>query len=152
MVTKEQLTKAAKLRDEGATWNAIREATGTKLGSSGWFRAWEKENIPHRPAKEKIVTDQPTAKERKAATAKAKAEAKPAPKAKAQPKVKRAPQKGAAKTKLSEAVKAANVRGKKVAPKGGVVSKEQVIAGWEHLSPAEQEGFRQMGISPEEAK
>jgi hypothetical protein len=80
MVTKEQLTKAAKLRDEGATWNAIREATGTKLGSSQFFRAWEKENIAHRPAKEKIVTDQPTADEKRKATAKAKAESKPAPK------------------------------------------------------------------------
>lgn len=52
-VTKAQLTKAAKLRDEGATWNAIREATKTKLGSSAWFRAWEREGIAHRPAGEK---------------------------------------------------------------------------------------------------
>lgn len=51
-VTKAQLTKAAKMRDEGATWNAIREATKTKLGSSAWFKAWEANGIPHRPAGE----------------------------------------------------------------------------------------------------
>lgn len=61
-VTKAQLTKAAKLRDEGATWNAIREATGTKLGSSAWFKAWETNGIAHRPAGEpKPKADEPAA-------------------------------------------------------------------------------------------
>lgn len=46
--TKAQLTKAAKMRDEDAS----REATKTKLGSSAWFRAWERDGIAHRPAGE----------------------------------------------------------------------------------------------------
>ena len=50
VLTKAQLKKAAKLRAEGATWNAIREATGTRLGSSSWFRRWEEAGIDHIPA------------------------------------------------------------------------------------------------------
>ena len=53
-VTKAQLTKAAKMRAEGATWNAIREATGSRLGSSGWFRAWEREGIEHIAAGQRV--------------------------------------------------------------------------------------------------
>jgi hypothetical protein len=53
-VTKAQLVKAAKLRGEGATWAAIRTATGTKLSSSAWFRAWEKAEIEHVPAGERV--------------------------------------------------------------------------------------------------
>lgn len=49
-ITKQQLESAAKLRAGGATWNAIREATKTKLGSSQFFRAWEREGIDHAPA------------------------------------------------------------------------------------------------------
>ena len=49
-LTKKQLEQAAKLRSEGATWNAIRAKFGVKLGSSGWFRAWEREGIEHIPA------------------------------------------------------------------------------------------------------
>ena len=52
--SRETLVKAATLRAEGATWNAIREATGTKLGSSSWFRAWEREGIDHIPAGERV--------------------------------------------------------------------------------------------------
>lgn len=52
-VTREQLEQAAQLRGEGATWNAIRQATGAKLGSSGWFRAWEREGIEHAPPGQK---------------------------------------------------------------------------------------------------
>ena len=49
-LTKTQLERAAKLRDDGATWDGIRKALGVKLGSSAWFRAWEREGIEHRPA------------------------------------------------------------------------------------------------------
>ena len=49
-VTREQLEAAAKLRDHGATWNEIREATGIKLGSTAWFRYWEREGIDAPPA------------------------------------------------------------------------------------------------------
>lgn len=63
--SKDVLTKAAKLRAEGATWNAIREATGTKLGSSSWFRAWEREGIDHIPAGERLKpkADKPVAEQ-----------------------------------------------------------------------------------------
>src|SRR3954471_10933881 len=54
-VTREQLVQAAKLRAEGATWDQIREATGAKLGSSGWFRAWERENVEHTPAGQRVT-------------------------------------------------------------------------------------------------
>jgi hypothetical protein len=59
-LTKAQLTKAAKMRDDGATWNAIREAFGVKLGSSRWFGLWEENAIAHRPAGE---SPKPTDKE-----------------------------------------------------------------------------------------
>ena len=49
-VTRDQLEAAAKLRAEGATWNEIRQATGTKLGSTAWFRYWEREGIDAPPA------------------------------------------------------------------------------------------------------
>jgi hypothetical protein len=52
-VTREQLEQAAQMRSQGATWNAIREATGSKLGSSGWFKHWQREGIEHAPAGEK---------------------------------------------------------------------------------------------------
>jgi hypothetical protein len=45
-----QLIRAADLRDQGYTWNEIRAATGIAQQSSWWFRAWEREGIPHRPA------------------------------------------------------------------------------------------------------
>lgn len=95
-ITKEQLVQAAKLRDEGATWNAIREATGTKLSSSAWFRAWEAEKINHRPAgtpkaasgdKERRAAANKLLRESKAAKApKPPAKAAPKPKAAATPK------------------------------------------------------------------
>lgn len=59
-VTPEQLEQAAKLRGEGATWNAIREATGARLGSSGWFRAWEREGIEHIPAGQRRAASEPS--------------------------------------------------------------------------------------------
>src|SRR4051794_39728853 len=49
-VTREQLEQAAKLRDEGATWNEIREATGTKLGSGAFQRHWAREGIDALPS------------------------------------------------------------------------------------------------------
>ena len=49
-LTKAALKKAAKLRANGATWDEIREATDSRLGSSGFFRAWEREGIEHIPA------------------------------------------------------------------------------------------------------
>lgn len=52
-LTRKQLEQAAKLRGEGATWNAIRETFGVKLGSSVWFRRWEAEGIEHVPAGER---------------------------------------------------------------------------------------------------
>ena len=78
-ITREQLEQAARLRGEGATWNAIREATGTKLGSSQFFRHWEQEKIPHRPAREQKVeaahdaadAERQTAQKPKATTANA---------------------------------------------------------------------------------
>jgi hypothetical protein len=73
-VTREQLVKAAKLRDEGATWNTIREATGTNLDSSQWFRHWEQEKITHRAAHVPVPSGKPAPKpkaEPKAATKRA---------------------------------------------------------------------------------
>jgi len=52
--SRDTLEKAAKLRGEGATWNAIRAATGARLGSSGWFRAWERDGIEHIPAGQRV--------------------------------------------------------------------------------------------------
>jgi hypothetical protein len=49
-ITKQQLEKAATLRAEGATWTQIREATGTKLGSTQFFKKWESDGIDHAPA------------------------------------------------------------------------------------------------------
>lgn len=49
-VTRKQLEHAARLRAKGTTWSAIREATKTKLGSSQFFRGWEREGIEHVPA------------------------------------------------------------------------------------------------------
>ena len=43
----------------GATWNAIREATKTKLSSSAWFWAWEAAEVPHRPAGERKPSERP---------------------------------------------------------------------------------------------
>jgi hypothetical protein len=69
--SREALIKAAKLRAEGATWNAIRTATGCLLGSSGWFKHWEREGIEHIPAgqrvKPKAEKPAPTAKSKPAA-------------------------------------------------------------------------------------
>lgn len=61
--SRETLIKAAKLRDDGATWDAIRSATGCRLGSSGWFRAWEREGIEHIPAGQRVKpkAEQPAA-------------------------------------------------------------------------------------------
>jgi hypothetical protein len=80
-VTKAQLIKAAKLRGEGATWNTIRTATGTKLSSSAWFRAWEREGIEHVPAGERVKPKpEPKATKPKPAAKKAKTTTKkPAP-------------------------------------------------------------------------
>jgi hypothetical protein len=58
-VTREQLEQAAALRADGATWNAIREATGTRLGSTAWFRYWERDGIEHRPAGAPKPTPEP---------------------------------------------------------------------------------------------
>lgn len=52
--SRETLIKAAKLRAEGATWDAIRAATGCRLGSSGWFKHWEREGIEHIPAGQRV--------------------------------------------------------------------------------------------------
>jgi hypothetical protein len=49
-VTREQLEQAAALRAEGATWNQIREATGTKLGSGTFQAKWEREGIAALPS------------------------------------------------------------------------------------------------------
>lgn len=49
-ITKATLQKAATMRENGKTWNEIREATKTRLGSSQFFRHWEREGIKHRPA------------------------------------------------------------------------------------------------------
>lgn len=83
-VDKATLTKAAKLRAEGATWDAIREVTGTKLGSSSWFRGWEREGIEHIPAGQRV---KPTAE----------TPAAPAPAAEAAPKPKRTVRRSATK-------------------------------------------------------
>ena len=82
-ISKATLQKAATMRSKGATWNEIREATGTKLNSTLFFRHWEREGIDHRPAR------QAPAKTTAKTTAK-KAGAKAAPKTaakKAAPKV-----------------------------------------------------------------
>jgi hypothetical protein len=61
-LSRDTLIKAAKLRSEGATWNAIREATGTKLGSTAFFKAWERENIEHIAAGQRVkAKDEPAA-------------------------------------------------------------------------------------------
>jgi hypothetical protein len=52
--SRETLIQAAKLRAEGATWDAIRTATGCRLGSSGWFKHWEREGIEHIPAGQRV--------------------------------------------------------------------------------------------------
>jgi hypothetical protein len=49
---------------------------------------------------------------------------------------------------VEQAIAEANARAAKIAPQGGIVSKEQVQAGWDHLSDAERDGFRQMGWEP----
>lgn len=82
-ITKATLQKAATMRENGKTWNEIREATKTRLGSSQFFRHWEREGIKHRPAN----TLKANAAKKGATAKKA---AKPAPKAtakKATPKV-----------------------------------------------------------------
>ncbi|HTX31733.1 MAG TPA: hypothetical protein VMD09_10115 [Solirubrobacteraceae bacterium] len=68
------MEQAAKLRADGGTWNQIREATGTKLGSTQFFRAWEREGIAHAPAGSK---PKPTAANPDPATKRAKATSKP---------------------------------------------------------------------------
>ena len=45
-------------------------------------------------------------------------------------------------------IAAANERAAKVAPQGGEVTKEQIQAGWEHLSDSERDGFRRLGWAP----
>lgn len=47
-LSKTQLTKAAKMRDEGKSWSAIREATGTSFQSSTWFSMWAKAGIAYK--------------------------------------------------------------------------------------------------------
>jgi hypothetical protein len=51
-LTKAQLKRAAALRAEGATWNAIREKFGVRHGSSKWFALWREHGIEHIPARE----------------------------------------------------------------------------------------------------
>lgn len=58
-LTKKQLEQAAKLRSKGATWNAIRAKFGVQLGSSAWFRAWEREGIDHIPAGQRSKPQSP---------------------------------------------------------------------------------------------
>jgi hypothetical protein len=53
-LTKAQLTKAATMRGEGATWNEIRAAFKVQLGSSAFFKAREREGIDHIPAGERV--------------------------------------------------------------------------------------------------
>jgi hypothetical protein len=53
-LTKAQLEKAAKLRAEAATWNAIREAFGVKYGSTRWFALWTKHGVEHIPAGQRV--------------------------------------------------------------------------------------------------
>jgi hypothetical protein len=48
-LTRDQLERAAQLRSEGATWNAIRAEFGVKHGSSRWFALWRREGIDHIP-------------------------------------------------------------------------------------------------------
>lgn len=179
-LTKQQLTTAAKMRDEGATWNAIREATGTKYGSSAWFKMWTDAGIDHRPAN----TPKPKTDAVKA-TKGVKLSGKQVDAAAAKPTVKvkrtRTPQKAAKKplegakkpqtqtarkghprtsngrvepvtTTIDEAIKAANERGAKVAPNGGQVTKESVQANWDSLSDQEREGFAFMGWAPAQPK
>jgi len=52
-LTKAQLKRAAALRAEGATWNAIREKFGVRHGSSKWFALWRENSIEHVPAGER---------------------------------------------------------------------------------------------------
>jgi hypothetical protein len=76
-VSKATLVKAAAMRAKGSTWNEIREATGTKLNSTLFFRHWEREGIDHRPAR---VAPVKAAAPKKAAPAKKAAPKKAAPK------------------------------------------------------------------------
>lgn len=180
-LTKDQLTKAAKLRDEGKSWNAIREALGVKWGSSKFFAAWTDAGIKHRPPNTAKATNAATdGSEPAKPSAKPAATATKAANPKATVKVKRTPQKAASKplegakprtqtatkghprtsdgktepvvTNIDEAIKDANARGAKVTPNGGQVTKEQVQANWDSLSAQEQEGFASMGWAPAQPK
>ena len=51
--------------------------------------------------------------------------------------------------KLSQIIAEANERASKVAVAGLGVTKEQVQAGWQHLSEAEKQGFTALGWAPE---
>lgn len=76
-ITREQLEAAAKLRAQGATWNAIREATGTKLGSGTFQTYWAKEGIDALPSHSPEFKAARAARNKPAEPAQAEPQAKP---------------------------------------------------------------------------
>ena len=96
-MTREQLEAAAKLRDHGATWNEIREATGIKLGSTAWFRYWEREGIDAPPAHSDEFKAARAERAGRADRPQPEPQAKPAEPASAKPSSSRAAKKPAAK-------------------------------------------------------
>lgn len=79
-LTKAQLEQAARLREGGTSWGDIREKFGTKLNSSGFRKAWDKEGITGPAARERTAPAAKPAAAKKAVTRKAtKAKADPSP-------------------------------------------------------------------------
>jgi hypothetical protein len=75
---KAQLVKAAKMRDDGATWNQIREYIGHYVASGTFQKLWEQENIPHRasnPQPQRMATLAKKRQEREATEASERVEA-----------------------------------------------------------------------------
>jgi hypothetical protein len=51
-LTKADLIEAAKMRDDGATWNQIRERFDVSTASGQFQKLWERHEIPHLPSRD----------------------------------------------------------------------------------------------------